>query len=63
MAKKANEFPKMLYVRVEEAGTTEEWLRAEESPEDLAEIGTIRVGVYELKSVGDLKATPRFVPG
>jgi hypothetical protein len=61
MAKKA-EFPSTLYVKVEEQGTSEEWLRAEETPEGLAEIGRVPIAVYELKSAGVLTCVPRFVP-
>jgi hypothetical protein len=49
-------YPKTLYVYREEEGGREEWLRAEKSPHDLADIKEPRklVGVYKLQGMGEV---------
>jgi len=50
------EYPETLYVHREEAGSGEEWLRAEEQPHDLADIKEPKkqIGIYQLVGMGEL---------
>lgn len=49
-------YPETLYVHREEAGSGEEWLRAEEQPHDLADVKEPRkvIAVYQFMGMGEL---------
>jgi hypothetical protein len=56
----AKNFPKTIYVTIEDAGTEDEYLNAVARVEDRTFDETTRIAVYQLVEVGEVKVTRQY---